>query len=171
MGGIAKQVGGVNNGWELTLAANSPLIVDIFLSVKRGQLVPWLAFPAYGVAYLVTCLDLAYGMWSGKFYQLHCYPVAAFFLLLAATALARRWPAPSFRFWSKVSFLGGISYALYVIHRPILGSLSAPAGTKLQIVGGCLFAVALSFLFAWLLERRFQPWMANYIKLRLRMGS
>ncbi len=169
--GIAKHLGGVNNAWELTVAANSPLIVDIFLSVKRRQLVPWLAYPAYGVSWFVTCLDLAYGMWSGKFYQLHVYPVAAFFLLLAATAWARHWLAPSSRSWSKVSFLGGISYALYVIHKPLIVLFSATAGAKLHIVGGCLFAVALSFLFAWLLERRFQPWVANYLKVRLRVPA
>jgi len=167
--GVAKRLGGFD-GLELGWVASGPLIADVFLSVKQRRIVPWLAWPAYVASILLTCLGLAYGVWSGKFTREPFYAVGALFLLLAVLAAARRWPGPPPSFWSAISSLGAISYALYVIHLPILRALTASAGTTMTLVGGTLLAVALVFLFAWVLERRFQPWISNFLKPRLALG-
>jgi peptidoglycan/LPS O-acetylase OafA/YrhL len=169
-GGVLKRLGG-GSGWEWTLTANGPLIADIFLSATRRQLIPCLAWTACGASCSVTCLDLGYGFWTGKFYHLYSYQVAALLLLLAAVAAVRRWPSPPSWFWSKVSWLGGVSYALYVIHNPILASLLPPAVGKMRRLGGCLLGAALSLLLAWLLERPYQRWVAGFLKRRLLAGA
>ena len=165
-GGIAKKVGGID-GWELALVLNGPLIADIFLSVMRQRLVRWIALPAYGMSLVVTCLGLLYGCRSGNFDHMLSYPVAALFLLLAATAAARHFKGPATGFWSGISTLGGISYALYVIHYPLLKWLCPSTSTAMHIIGGCIFAVVLSFLSAWMLERHVQPLISTFLKKRL----
>jgi peptidoglycan/LPS O-acetylase OafA/YrhL len=73
-----------------------------------------------------------------------------------------RW-RPSLQFFRRCAPVGLIAFALYATSRPIQVMLLSQAGGLRQNAPGyalCASAIFLiSFFFAWVLERKFQPWL------------
>jgi peptidoglycan/LPS O-acetylase OafA/YrhL len=86
-------------------------------------------------------------------------------LLLAAGLL----PIRSTDWLRPFAWLGGISYAFYVVHFPLLyfvQFLPLPKATAMGFLARLPIWVALTLGLSWLLERRYQPWIKAFLLRR-----
>jgi peptidoglycan/LPS O-acetylase OafA/YrhL len=63
--------------------------------------------------------------------------------------------------------LGGISYALYIIHFPllsILNQITAFSNSPSLFIARLLLFLAASFAAAYMLDKKFQPWVKRSIE-------
>jgi peptidoglycan/LPS O-acetylase OafA/YrhL len=98
-------------------------------------------------------------------------PMAGWLLLALAFALC---PLPKSWTLERLEKLGGISYAIYVLHWPIL-SLMWLAFSRLGYRGALLFvllplAVLLLFALSWFSEHIYQPWWVRHYRRYLKVG-
>jgi len=63
--------------------------------------------------------------------------------------------------------LGGISYALYVLHYPLVRAARSVLGPSLGDAASALIAVTAVFTLAYLLEQWMQPLLATPVRRRL----
>jgi peptidoglycan/LPS O-acetylase OafA/YrhL len=105
------------------------------------------------------CLIPIAGMvWKGRLFWHGEWVVGTGTVALAALLL----PFRSTGWLRPFAWLGGISYAFYVVHFPLLylvRSLPLPPATWEGFTERSLVWVALVLGLSWLLEKRFQPWV------------
>jgi peptidoglycan/LPS O-acetylase OafA/YrhL len=109
------------------------------------------------------CIVPAIGMvWTGRLWGQPPWVTGCVALLLAIAFL----PIRSTKWFRPFAWLGGISYAFYLVHYPLLyfvQFLPLPKATAAGFLLRVPIWIALTVGIAWALERRFQPW----IKARL----
>lgn len=111
------------------------------------------------LVYASSLLHLAYLLQSGSFFKTQVFILPAFFVLFSL--LVYYWKSLSFKI-DKLAWLGSISYAVYVIHYPILYAFE-----KIPFFGGDLlgFVVRLTIIvplvifLSGFLEKKFQSWV------------
>ncbi len=153
-------------GWVLNFLGGGPLIAEVFLSVLRKRLVAWIAWPAYLLAGIVAVGGIAVCFATGQYHEQPGYFGSLVFLIAAVVMAMKRLSAPVQSFWIKFSPLGGISYALYVLHMPMLFFCMTATRTKALIVIESLGAIVLAILLSWVLERKMQPVLTKAMKVR-----
>jgi len=145
---------GLNPGFAPAIFVNAGLIADLFLCALGKKLARPLAVPLYALSAAATLVGLGFATLAGKFATMPGYDYAAIYAVFALVALFGRLESPSARAWRALAPLGGISYALYVIHMPILyGAQKFFPGSLLALV----LAVPLIFAVAAFLEAILQP--------------
>lgn len=151
---ILKQIG-ANAGLTCMTAVNAALIFDVFLGVLGKKIVWPLAAPFYVISAITTVVGLAYGIHARKFGIMENYPVAAVYAGLAIFAWIFPLKGPSRAQWSAIAGIGGISYALYVVHFPILVVTRYYfPGSWLAIIATIPLVVAISVFLEGLVQPR-----------------
>jgi peptidoglycan/LPS O-acetylase OafA/YrhL len=148
------KAGGIHAGLTFVVAINGILLLDVFASVLGRATVRPCAAPFYALSAATTGVALAYGLWAGTIATMPSTGVALAFLVLAGLASRFHWRAPAPAQWAKLSAIGAISYALYVVHFPILFAAKAWFPGSWTAV---LLAVPVSFAAAAVLEGALQP--------------
>lgn len=124
---------------------------------------------ALGVLFGLPAITFFYLAWSHKQIDLTSYVIPSIFYVAAVasayfpSARVEVWAA---RLMARLVQLGSISYALYIVHFPIIAGLKRIrffSGTSLTY--GVRFAVLiiLSLLLASLLEKKFQPLVRRFL--------
>jgi peptidoglycan/LPS O-acetylase OafA/YrhL len=163
MGGMVKRAGG-SNSWGFTLVVGLPLVADVFLSVLKKRLRPVVSLPFYIAIVCIIAIGYGYGLISGKFREMAGYTVSAGFLAIGITAVVLRIPAPSISRWRSLSWAGAISYALYVVHHPLLDLSRKLSGGHTGMTVSLVAFVIISFGAAFMLEMRLQRWLAPFLR-------
>jgi peptidoglycan/LPS O-acetylase OafA/YrhL len=137
-----------------------PAILLALAAVTRRKL------PFRGIfmfsAWAVCLVPLAGMIWTGRLSAHPNWIVGAASVMLAALVL----PMRSERWLRPFAWFGGISYAFYVVHFPLLYLVHLaplPGATAAGFVLRLALWICLTLGISWLLEKRFQPW----IKARL----
>jgi len=138
-----------------------PVCLWIILAVSgRGPRVRvWLA----ALSTVLAVAGLLQAVQSGAWTAVHTVAAAA----LAVGLALWRWECPT-TILARLAPLGGISFAVYVIAAPIqLGQrafLPDFSGSVLTFTVRALMVILVVFALAWLLERKFQPWLVARIR-------
>ena len=93
---------------------------------------------------------------------------SAVFVVLGILSWVIRLPNPSMAFWKWCAPLGGISYALYVLHQPAIYFVEhtvVPSG-KWHFAAGLVLAMSVVLIAAFVLERVMQPWLNKLLRGR-----
>lgn len=164
LSGIVKKVGG-SNFWAFQLVLALPLVANMFLSIFNLRLRRRVALPFYITAVCITILGYVYGLTSGKFFSLVSYPVSLLFFVLAVMATLFKVPAPRADQWSLLGWWGGISYALYLVHHPLLDFVASRTSfNTLLLMVAVVCAAAAAVGLAFLLEGFVQPSIAKPLR-------
>jgi peptidoglycan/LPS O-acetylase OafA/YrhL len=133
----------------------APAILLVLASVTGRRL------PRRGLinalAWSVCIVPIAAMAWTGRLSSNAGWVVGAGAVALAALLL----PLRSAKWLRPFAWFGGISYAFYVVHFPLLyivRSLPLPSSTWEGFAERSLVWIALVLGLSWLLEKRFQPW-------------
>ena len=150
---ILKQIG-IHAGLTFAVAVNAALIFDLFLGVLGKKIVYSVAMPFYLASSITTVAGLAYAFHANKIASMQSYSAATAYAALAVSAWILPYKGPTRPQWSAIAAIGSISYALYVIHLPILFAM-----TKVfpQSWLAAIAALPLVFLISAFLERFIQP--------------
>ena len=113
------------------------------------------------IVYASSLFHLAYLLQSGSFFKTQVFILPAFFMLFSLVVYY--WKSLPFKI-DKLAWLGSISFAMYVIHYPILYAFE-----KIPFWGGNLIGfvvrlaviVPLVILLSRLLEEKLQPWVRS----------
>ncbi len=74
-----------------------------------------------------------------------------------------RWRPDGIRHWSRLAFVGSISYGIYILQRPIQWAVRdacwLPSGSAFSFSLRLGLAVAITVVVAWWVERHLQPWI------------
>jgi peptidoglycan/LPS O-acetylase OafA/YrhL len=166
------KVAGIHAGLTFIIAINGVLLFDVFASVLGRAIARPCAAPFYALSAASTALALAYACYAGTIATMASTAVALGFFVLAGLAAHFRWRAPTPAQWAKLSAIGAVSYALYVIHFPI------PFAAKAWCPGSwiaVLLAVPASLAAAAVLEGMLQPrirrWSARISGVARRIGA
>ncbi|WP_375379479.1 acyltransferase family protein [Hymenobacter volaticus] len=124
----------------------------------------------HAVLFIIRVLPL-YSIWNTKHYYpetlpslvvpLCCYILS--WLLLIKFELLERVSMYCIRF---LIWTGGISYALYVLHIPILlafNKTTLMSGTLATYIFRVLLYLLSVFVIAYIIEKKFQPWIRNIV--------
>jgi peptidoglycan/LPS O-acetylase OafA/YrhL len=137
-----------------------PAVLLALAAVTRRKL------PGRGIlmfsAWAVCIIPIAGMIWTGRLASHPNWIVGAVSVGLAALLL----PVRSDRWLRPFAWFGGISYAFYVVHFPLLylvQHIPVSGGTPAAFVERLALWIAATLGISWLLEKRFQPW----IKARL----
>jgi peptidoglycan/LPS O-acetylase OafA/YrhL len=144
----------------------------VFASVFGRTIARPYAAPFHALSAGSTAVALAYACYAGTIATMPSTAVALGFFILAGLAAHFRWRAPTAAQWAKLSAIGAVSYALYVIHYPILFAAKAWfPGSWIAV----LLAVPASFAAAAVLEGMLQPrirrWSARISGVACRIGA
>jgi peptidoglycan/LPS O-acetylase OafA/YrhL len=145
---------GFDSGLAFMTFLNGALILDLFLGVLGKKIArPW-AVPFYFLSATSVVAGLIYALQAQKFAGVANYWAAALYAALAVITLIFSLQSPSSAQWSRLAPIGGISYALYVVHFPIMFALSKylPGHWPAAIL-----AMPLAFATAAFLEGFMQP--------------
>jgi len=155
-----------------------PVLSDVLISVVVAAIVAstlGYRLPNYKSFFYLAVANVAFALGfsilKATFISIFRYQMAAFFLaLIPLTFILKNIPR---KFLEKLSFLGSISYALYIFHSPIQGVIY-----KLPIWGkegvhnwlpnfwqANLLVLSLSISIAFVLERLIQPKIAAKLKI------
>lgn len=149
---LAKQIG-IHSGFALLVTVNAALIFNLFLSFSGRRLISRVAVPFYTVSIITTVIGVAYGLYAGKIPDSPEYGVALLYLTLALLVWVFGIKSPTRRSWSKLEPLGRISYALYVVHYPVLFFAAAHfPDSVLAVVLAVVFAVVTAIVLEVLLQ-------------------
>ena len=133
-----------------------PPIVLLLAAVSNRQLPYQGLFSA--LAWLLCLVPLAGMLWTGRLWSQPNWVMGGGAVLLAAACLGVRTSG-----WLRwFGWIGGISYAFYVVHFPLLFALERlplPRGTLLAYSGRVLVWLVLALALSWFLERHFQAWI------------
>jgi peptidoglycan/LPS O-acetylase OafA/YrhL len=137
-----------------------PAIILAIADVTRRKL------PCRGLLVLLAwtvCIVPALGMvWTRRLWSHPEWVTGCAATLLAAVLL----PVRSTKWLGPFAWFGGISYAFYVVHFPLMffvQYLPFPKSTAVGFLERLPIWIALAVGLAWILERRFQPWMKGYL--------
>ncbi len=145
---------GFDSGLTFMAFFNGALILDLFLGVLGKKIARLWATPFYFLSAMSVVAGLIYAFQAQKFAGVPNYWAAAFYAALAIIAATFSLHGPRRAQWSRLAPIGGISYALYVVHFPIMFALSKylPAHWPAAIL-----AMPLALGTAAFLERFMQP--------------
>ena len=159
---------GLSGGWLLGFVIHIPLLAQLFLAPLQRSVKTTFVIPSVLVSLSATLIGLGYATLNPHlFVVLGGYGASTILLVMAVVFAVCRFPDPSLSFWRRCAPLGSISFALYVIHQPILDMAmkfngTSGSGLRTAMLIGC--AAVTAFLAAWLLERRFQPQVDRFGK-------
>jgi peptidoglycan/LPS O-acetylase OafA/YrhL len=133
-----------------------PGILLVLSAVARRRL-PWQR-GLEGAAWAVCVIPIAGMLGTGRLTAHPEWEMGAGSVLLAALLL----PYRSERWLRPFAWFGGISYAFYVLHFPLLYLVRITPFAETTLAGFlarlCLW-LALTLGLSWILEKRFQPWI------------
>jgi peptidoglycan/LPS O-acetylase OafA/YrhL len=153
--------------------AHISFIPDIILSGMLIMIVAaplGLRFSGYKISFVFAvlgcCSSVFYGLHLGLLATMQSYQMALIFLILTpiCTFLFRN---ICLDYLSKVSFLGSISYGLYVVHNPMIGFVyklipTSRSGVMLGV--SFILICVVSTMLAWFLEHYLHPRIANELR-------
>lgn len=141
-------------------------LMAVPLGIKIGA---W-AKVMVAVPALASCAALGYALWRGLWCGFPSYQLTSAYLMLAVAGLVFGKRVQARVMLERCSWLGSISYALYMIQNPIekliypYVPLSWPLGGWWAIN---LLIVLLTVLAAYLLELKYQPWCSRVLRARM----
>jgi peptidoglycan/LPS O-acetylase OafA/YrhL len=97
----------------------------------------------------------------------HEYPLASAYLLLALVGFVWGSNVSAQRILERLTWLGAISYALYIVQNPIENFVFSRTPLSWSIYSWWainLIVVALTFAFSAFLENTYQPWIGSRLK-------
>jgi len=121
----------------------------------------------YYALYFTSTFMLLYFVVVDKFFNRPLLFFPTFCLLLAWLASQQRFWNVSIGSWTR---LGSISYALYVIHAPILhaiGRIEYFTGTLAFFWLRFLLCTMLAVILSYFLEKKFQPWVKGKLSAQI----
>lgn len=131
--------------------------------VSSGSYPKWLIKFIFVLVYGSSFSQLLYLIIKGVYFETDIYIIPSIFLILSFII----WSLKNVQFEiSKLAFVGSISYALYVIHFPIiyiLGLIKFTKGNNFTFIVGAIIIIFSSLFIAWLLERKAQPYFKKML--------
>lgn len=114
------------------------------------------------LCYAVAGLPVAYELWTvlrGR----AGWPLDHQAWMLIAGCLLWWWRPDGIAAWSRLAWVGSISYGLYVLQRPMQWMIHdthwLPVGTAGSFLLRLALAISCTFVLAWWAEQRIQPWL------------
>ena len=140
------------------VGALSPIL--LLLAAASGRRLPGeRIFSA--LAWLFCLVPLAGMIATGRLWADPSWMASGVAVLLAGATWSFKHTA-----WLKsFAWLGSISYAIYVVHFPLLfvvARLPLPRGTLPAYTARIAIWAALTLVLAWFLEKKFQPWAKSF---------
>ena len=121
---------------------------------------PRLTHLLYWIAALLPTLHVVWTILRGRERILDpSHPLA--FCVLAWTVWF--WRPDGSRAWARLAWIGSISYAVYIFHRPVQWFIKdadwLPSGSIITFGLRLCLALAATFAISWFAELRLQPWL------------
>jgi len=122
-----------------------------------------LKFMTYAL-YALSWFTLTYFIYKGSYFHSNIFYVPSFFLVVSTFLFFYK--KPIITSLSRLSFIGTMSYALYVMHMPILyivGLIPQFRGSDTSYLVRVLVCVAIIFPLSYWLERMIQPKIKKWV--------
>lgn len=116
------------------------------------------------VIYLTTAaIPVGFMVWKLIRGRLEIWPPEHGLVFCLVALACWFWRPDGKQLWSKLAWVGSISYGLYILQRPVQWFVHdadwLPHGSLTSFLLRLTLAVSLTFLVAWLAERKLQPWI------------
>jgi len=113
------------------------------------------------IAALLPTASVAWVLIRGREPELH------HMIFCALGWLLWRWRPDGAHIWGKLTFVGSISYGLYILQRPVQWFIHdatwLPSGSLATFVLRLVLVIGLTFAIAWIAERILQPWIRRHL--------